>query len=117
MAGFLCPCCNVTTEIFPSTTGGAKKMCEELNVPFLGSLLLDPKITRCCDEGGDFISELPESPTIKSLQDIVKSRSSIILYIDCLIKSNTFRIGQLMPEVNLKYKFRSTSKRFYLYFK
>lgn len=74
MAGFKCPCCDVITEIFPSTTGGARKMCEDLDVPFLGSLLLDPKLTRCCDEGGDFISELPESPTVKALQDIVKSK-------------------------------------------
>lgn len=62
------------SEIFPATTGGAKLMCEELNIPFLGSLPLDPLIARYCDEGKDFISELPNSPAVKSLNEIVKSK-------------------------------------------
>lgn len=48
-------------------------MCTDMNVNFLGSLPVDPKIARCCDEGKDFISELPDSPAVKSLDDILKS--------------------------------------------
>lgn len=47
-------------------------MCQELNVPYLGSLPLDTKLARCCDEGRDLLSEMPDSPTIQSLKGIVK---------------------------------------------
>lgn len=59
------------SEIFPATTGGAKEMCKELNVPYLGSLPVDPRLARCCDQGVDFLSDMPDSPTVKTLQEIV----------------------------------------------
>ena len=40
MAGFVCPKCKTETAIFPPTTGGAAKMCEDMGVAFLGSLPL-----------------------------------------------------------------------------
>ncbi|XP_060535107.1 cytosolic Fe-S cluster assembly factor Nubp1 homolog [Cylas formicarius] len=72
MASFVCPCCGAETEIFPADTGGARRMCEELDIPFLGSLPLDPKVARCCDEGGDFVADLPDSPVVLALGDIMK---------------------------------------------
>ena len=30
--------------IFPPTTGGAEKMCDDMKIPFLGKLPLDPRI-------------------------------------------------------------------------
>jgi hypothetical protein len=36
MSGFVCPKCKTETKIFPPTTGGAQKMCQEMDVPFLG---------------------------------------------------------------------------------
>ncbi|CAH1170242.1 unnamed protein product [Phaedon cochleariae] len=72
MSSFICPNCDKSSEIFPVTTGGARKMCEDLRVPFLGSLPLDPRIARCCDEGRDFITELPDSPALKASSEIVK---------------------------------------------
>ncbi|KAF7283751.1 hypothetical protein GWI33_023000 [Rhynchophorus ferrugineus] len=71
MSKFICPCCAKESEIFPANTGGARGMCEELDVPFLGSLPLDPKVTRCCDEGKNFIEDLPDSPVIKALDQII----------------------------------------------
>ncbi|XP_030765852.1 cytosolic Fe-S cluster assembly factor NUBP1 homolog [Sitophilus oryzae] len=71
MSKFICPCCQKESEVFPANTGGAERMCNELNVPFLGSLPLDPKVTRCCDEGRNFIEEVPDSPVIKSLDKII----------------------------------------------
>ncbi|KAJ8974181.1 hypothetical protein NQ317_004860 [Molorchus minor] len=71
MSVFACPCCQRLSEIFPATTGGAKQMCKELDVPFLGSLPLDPRIARCCDEGKDFVTALPNTPAVKALNDIV----------------------------------------------
>lgn len=49
-------------------------MCLDMDVPFLGSLPVDPKLARCCDEGKDFISEMPDSPTVIALKNIVESK-------------------------------------------
>lgn len=48
-------------------------MSVELGIEFLGSLPLDPSLAKCCDEGKDFLTEIPESPVVKALQIIVKS--------------------------------------------
>ncbi|XP_057662579.1 cytosolic Fe-S cluster assembly factor NUBP1 homolog isoform X1 [Diorhabda carinulata] len=74
MSSFVCPKCEKSSDIFPASTGGAKKMCEEMKVPFLGSLPLDPRIARCCDEGKDFVTELADSPALKASHDIVKRK-------------------------------------------
>lgn len=72
MAGFVCPGCQKSSQIFKATTGGASKMCDQLGVTFLGSLPLDPKVAKCCDEGRNFFDELPDSPVVKSVQEVVQ---------------------------------------------
>ncbi|KAF4791969.1 Cytosolic Fe-S cluster assembly factor nubp1-B [Turdus rufiventris] len=44
MSGFVCPKCKNESQIFPPTTGGAEKMCQNLSVSFLGKVPLDPQI-------------------------------------------------------------------------
>ena len=53
MSGFVCPNCKGITN-FKATTGGGKKLCEELGIPFLGSVPLDPRIGKACDMGECF---------------------------------------------------------------
>ncbi|XP_078040560.1 NUBP iron-sulfur cluster assembly factor 1 isoform X2 [Augochlora pura] len=72
MSIFVCPKCKESTEIFPASTGGGRAMAEGLNVDFFGSIPLDPLLARCCDEGKNFLTEVPESPTVLTLQTIVK---------------------------------------------
>ncbi|PZC78285.1 hypothetical protein B5X24_HaOG202290 [Helicoverpa armigera] len=74
MSLFVCPNCKTRSEIFPATTGGAAQMCKDLSVPMLGSLPLDPILARCCDDGRDFLAELPASPAVTALKDIVDSQ-------------------------------------------
>lgn len=62
MAGFVCPACHGRSDIFYPSTGGAKALCEELGLRFLGSVPLDPRIGRCCDTGESFVDEFPDSP-------------------------------------------------------
>ena len=45
MSGFVCPNCKGITN-FKATTGGGKKLCEELGIPFLGSVPLDPELVK-----------------------------------------------------------------------
>lgn len=47
-------------------------MCEELNLPLLGSVPLDPRIGRSCDEGKSFLTEVPDSPAAVAYQNIVQ---------------------------------------------
>jgi NUBPL iron-transfer P-loop NTPase len=61
--------------MFPASSGGAKKMAEELNVLYLGSLPLDPKLGQSCDNGVSFLAESSQSPTAKALDSIIKGRT------------------------------------------
>lgn len=54
-------------------------MAEEMNVEFLGSIPLDPLLARCCDEGKNVFTEMPESPTIVALKKIVSRKSNLFL--------------------------------------
>lgn len=53
MSGFRCPHCNSEIDLFGS--GGGKKAAEELGVPFLGTIPIDPDMRRAGDEGRPFI--------------------------------------------------------------
>lgn len=72
MSGFVCPNCKNESQIFPPTTGGASKMCEDLKIPFLGKLPLDPRIGKCCDEGNSFFDEVPDSPATQAYLEIIE---------------------------------------------
>ncbi|XP_074915054.1 cytosolic Fe-S cluster assembly factor NUBP1 isoform X2 [Buteo buteo] len=72
MSGFICPKCKNESQIFPPTTGGAEKMCQNLNVSLLGKVPLDPQIGRSCDKGQSFLSEAPESPATSSYRNIIQ---------------------------------------------
>ncbi|XP_066992109.2 cytosolic Fe-S cluster assembly factor nubp1 [Anabrus simplex] len=71
MSTFVCPKCKVQSQIFQATTGGASKMAAELGIPFLGSLPLDPQLARSCDEGNNFLTDLPESPASQAFSSIL----------------------------------------------
>jgi len=62
MSGFVCPSCKGESVIFPATHGGVKALCEEINVPFLGAIPLDPRIVNSCDAGEPFVDSYPDSP-------------------------------------------------------
>ncbi|KAG0230999.1 cytosolic Fe-S cluster assembly factor nbp35 [Mortierella sp. GBA43] len=71
MAGFVCPSCHGESVIFAPTTGGAKKMAADTNVRFLGSIPLDPRIGKSCDQGLSFLEEYPDSPATLAYQNII----------------------------------------------
>jgi ATP-binding protein involved in chromosome partitioning len=70
MSGFVCPKCGTEVNIFRS--GGGRKIAEDLSVPFLGSIPLDPEICRDSDNGVPFITEHADSPATKAFAEIVK---------------------------------------------
>ncbi|GAB0099638.1 Cytosolic Fe-S cluster assembly factor NUBP1 homolog [Sergentomyia squamirostris] len=70
MAGFVCPSCTKESVIFPPKSGGAQKMAEDMEIPFLGRIPLDPTLAKCCDQGKDFLTERPDSPAVKATRTI-----------------------------------------------
>jgi len=73
MSGFVCPKCKTETQIFAPTTGGAKKMCIDMGLEYLGGIPLDPLIARSCDQGNSYISQCPDSAASKALQLIFQN--------------------------------------------
>jgi len=70
MSGFVCPKCGTEVNIFKA--GGGKRIAEELNIPFLGRIPIDPEICTDSDSGIPFIIEHMNSPATKAFMEIVK---------------------------------------------
>jgi Mrp family chromosome partitioning ATPase len=71
MAGFVCPKCTKETPIFAPNTGGAKLMAEEMQIRYLGSIPIDPRIAKSCDLGQNLFEEYPDSPACKAYENII----------------------------------------------
>jgi len=69
MSGFICPDCGAHLNIFK--TGGGKKIAEDLSVPYLGSIPIDPNVCNDSDNGVPFITE-KETSASKAFQEIVE---------------------------------------------
>nr|KAF6441680.1 nucleotide binding protein 1 [Rousettus aegyptiacus] len=72
MSGFICPKCKKESQIFPPTTGGAEVMCQNLKIPLLGKVPLDPRIGKSCDEGRSFLIDAPDSPATLAYRSIIQ---------------------------------------------
>jgi len=71
MAGFVCPNCNETVEIFKS--GGGEEVARDFELPFLGRVPMDPKIVMAGDDGIPYLSSEGDSPAILAFSKVVSS--------------------------------------------
>jgi len=78
MSGFVCPKCKTETQIFAPTTGGARKMCEEMDLRFLGAIPIDPMIARSCDDGKSYIAQCPQSLASQAFKRIFDDIVSLV---------------------------------------
>jgi len=69
MSGFVCPHCGEMTDIFKS--GGGEKMAEQMNVPFLGRIPIDPQIVQACDSGRPFVYHYNQTETAKAFEKVL----------------------------------------------
>jgi ATP-binding protein involved in chromosome partitioning len=65
MASFVCPSCNAVHDIF--ARGGGERAAAELEIPFLGSIPIDPRIRAGGDSGTPMVVSHPDSPASKAL--------------------------------------------------
>jgi ATP-binding protein involved in chromosome partitioning len=70
MSGFVCPHCGTVTEILSS--GGGQRLAEDMKVPFLGTLPMDPQIAQAGDDGQAFIAHKGGSATALIMKKIIK---------------------------------------------
>ncbi|MCD6418765.1 Mrp/NBP35 family ATP-binding protein [bacterium] len=68
MSGFICPHCGKRTDIFKS--GGGKKAAEEMKVPFLGSIPIEPAIMESGEMGKPFVWMFPDAESSKIMKEI-----------------------------------------------
>ncbi len=59
MAGYACPHCNEITHIFRKQ--GGQKISDEMKVPFLGSVPIDPRVAEGGDKGSPIIHSYPDA--------------------------------------------------------
>ncbi|MBP7831259.1 MAG: P-loop NTPase [Kiritimatiellae bacterium] len=69
MSGFVCPKCGEITNIFKS--GGGERMANEIGVPFLGRVPLDPAVGEACDDGKPFVYHFSRTETAKAFARII----------------------------------------------
>jgi Mrp family chromosome partitioning ATPase len=72
MSGFICPCCQTRTDIFGPSGVKVQKMCAEMDVPYLGSLPLDPDLLKCCEQGKSYTSLYPNNLGTKMFTEFVQ---------------------------------------------
>ncbi|MBW1954452.1 MAG: Mrp/NBP35 family ATP-binding protein [Deltaproteobacteria bacterium] len=75
MSGFVCPNCGEVTLILRA--GGGKEIAEDMGVPFLGSIPMDPMIADACDTGRMFIDDDAAAPSAKIMHGIAGSVAAL----------------------------------------
>jgi ATP-binding protein involved in chromosome partitioning len=68
MSGMVCPHCGKKIALFKE--GGGEMAAQEMHVPFLGKVPIDPEIVTLGDDGKAFVEALPESSASKALLEI-----------------------------------------------
>ena len=76
MSGMVCPHCGEEIDLFGK--GGGKKIAEELNVPYLGSIPLDIDMRKAGDEGRPFIIRRGNSPTWSSVDMVMEALIRVV---------------------------------------
>ncbi|MFW5864324.1 MAG: iron-sulfur cluster carrier protein MrpORP [bacterium] len=70
MSGFACPDCGKLTPIFRE--GGGARIAEQFDIPFLGSIPIDPAIAQACDEGESFAAAFEGSASARAFAGAVE---------------------------------------------
>ena len=70
MSGLVCPHCGREIDLFGR--GGGEKTAADMQVPFLGSVPLDPEVVKSGDAGKPFIASRDGNPVTEAVREIVK---------------------------------------------
>lgn len=70
MSEYVCESCGEKAEIFPS--GGVNKFAQELGLPVLGNIPIDPRLRRLSDEGKPYLLEFEDTAAGQSFMELAK---------------------------------------------
>ncbi|RWR96920.1 cytosolic Fe-S cluster assembly factor NBP35-like protein [Cinnamomum micranthum f. kanehirae] len=59
------------SEVFDSGGGRAKKMCMDMQVPFLDKVRMDPQLCKAAEEGHSYFADQKCSPSAPALRRII----------------------------------------------
>jgi ATP-binding protein involved in chromosome partitioning len=76
MSGMVCPHCGDTIDLFGR--GGGEKAAQELGVPYLGSIPLDPAMVKAGDEGRPYVLRHADTPTWKAVDAVMKNLVKLV---------------------------------------
>ena len=76
MSAYVCPHCGKRDEIFGS--GGARKIAERLEIPFLGEIPLATPIRETSDVGKPIVLSQPDSPSAKAFIGVAEQLAAQI---------------------------------------
>ncbi|MFO7957531.1 MAG: Mrp/NBP35 family ATP-binding protein [Candidatus Brocadiia bacterium] len=76
MSGFICPNCGQEAHIFGQ--GGGRALADDMDVPFLGGVPIDPNVVRASDEGEPFVARDPDSPAAQAFLEAVAPITAIV---------------------------------------
>ncbi|MGH8015314.1 MAG: P-loop NTPase [Candidatus Zixiibacteriota bacterium] len=99
MSGFICNHCGQETPIFAK--GGGERLATEMNVPFLGSLPLDPAIMTSGDIGVPLVAEANETETAKAFLKLAKTVSKKVAEIEAHISADEPEAIRIDPDGNV----------------
>ena len=71
MSGLECPHCGEPVDVFGS--GGGERLSEEMSLPFLGRVPLDPRIRTAGDEGVPSVLGAKDSPAAEALEGVASA--------------------------------------------
>ena len=69
MAGFVCPYCKARIDLFK--IGGGEKAANDLGVPFLGRIPIEPEIVESGDKGKPYVHFRNKTETAKIIVEII----------------------------------------------
>ncbi len=95
MSYFLCPHCGERTDIFAH--GGAKKMAEKFEVPFLGEIPLDPAIRIGGDTGKPITVTDPDSALAKSFRAFAEQVAAAVSVMNVQAAQGSLISGGSIP--------------------
>jgi len=69
MCGFVCPHCGVETDIFKR--GGGVAMADQMKVPYLGAIPIDPDIVEASDNGTPYVRQFARSRAAEAFRQSI----------------------------------------------
>jgi len=77
MSGVVCEECGAVNHVLGS--GGGEKLANDMDIPFLGRIPMDHRLSSAMDHGVPFITQYPDSPAVQALMGIVSKVEETLL--------------------------------------